>query len=101
MKTWQAILLTVGIFFVSLFLPPLFMVAVVVGTSIWAAVDSSGIQLYRYKSGIALKPFVLFLACLLLWIVAFPWYLSVRYRITNGLAELKESGRVVASTRNG
>lgn len=90
MKTWQAILLTLAIFFVSLFLPPLFMIAVVGGTSVWAAVDSSGIQLHRYQSGIALKPFVLFLACLLLWIVAFPWYLSVRHRIKSGQAELKE-----------
>lgn len=89
MKTWQAILFTLAIFFISLFLPPLFMVAVVVGTAIWAAIDSKEIRLHSYKSGIALRPFVLFLACLLLWIVAFPWYLSVRYRIRNGLAELK------------
>lgn len=89
MKTWQAILLTLTIFFISLLLPPLFMVAVVFGTSIWAAIDSRDIRLHSYKSGIALRPFVLFLACLLLWIVAFPWYLSVRYRISNGRAELK------------
>lgn len=89
MKTWQAVLVTLGIFFISLFLPPLFMVAVVLGTSIWAAIDSKEIHLHSYKSGIAMGPFVLFLACLLLWIVAFPWYLSVRYRIRNGLAELK------------
>jgi hypothetical protein len=71
----------------------------VFGTSLWAAIDSSGIQLQRYRSGIALKPFVLFLGCLLLWIVAFPWYLSVRYRIKNGLAELKEGGRAVVPAR--
>lgn len=97
MKTWQAILLTLAIFFVSLFLPPLFLVAVVLGSSIWASVDSSAIQLHRYRSGIALKPFVLFLACLLLWIVAFPWYLSVRYRIKNGQAVLKEGSRVATA----
>lgn len=89
MKTWQAVLVTLGIFFISLFLPPLFLVAVVVSTSAWAAIDSKEIRLHSYKSGIALRPFVLFLACFLLWIVAFPWYLSVRYRIRNGLAELK------------
>ena len=90
MKTWQAILLTLTIFLISLPLPPLFLVAVVLGTSAWAAIESKEIRLHSYKSGIALRPFVLFLACLLLWIVAFPWYLSVRYRIRNGLAELKD-----------
>lgn len=89
MRTWQAILVTLLILVVSLFLPPWFMFLVVIGTSLWASVDSGTIQLSRYRSGISLKPFVLFLACLLIWIVAFPWYLSVRYRIKNGLAELK------------
>lgn len=89
MQTWQAILVTLLIVIVGLFLPPWFMFLAVLGTSLWASVDSGTIQLSRYKSGIALKPFVLFLACLLLWIVAFPWYLAVRYRIKNGLAELK------------
>lgn len=89
MQTWQAILFTLGIFIVGLFLPPWFMFLAVFVTSLWASVDSAKIQLSRYKSGIALKPFVLFIACLLLWIVAFPWYLSVRYRIKKGQAELK------------
>jgi hypothetical protein len=34
----------------------------VLGTAIWAAVDSSKIQLKRYKSGISYGPFPLFLA---------------------------------------
>jgi len=99
MKTWQAILVTVAILVVSLFLPPLFLYVAIFGTSLWAAIDSSRIQLHRYKSGIALKPFGLFLGCLLLWIVAFPWYLSVRYRIRKGLAELKEGGRAAVPER--
>ena len=99
MKTWQAILVTVAILVVSLFLPPLFLYVAIFGTSLWAAIDSSRIQLYRYKSGIALKPFGLFLGCLLLWIVAFPWYLSVRYRIKSGLAGLKEEGRAPVPAR--
>ena len=98
MKTWQALVLTLAIFFVSLYLPPIFLIVVILGTSIWASVDSGSIQLHRYKSGIALKPFALFLGCLLLWIGAFPWYLSVRYRIKNGLAELKEGKAAGVST---
>jgi len=99
MKTWQAILLTVVIFLLSLFLSPAFLLLTVAGTSIWAAIDSRGIQLHKYKSGIALRPVVLLLACLLLWIVAFPWYLSVRCRIKSGLAELKEGGRAAVPER--
>lgn len=89
MQTWQAIVVTLLIVIVGLFLPPWFMLLAVLGTSLWASVDSGTIQLSRYKSGIALKPFMLFLGCLLLWIAAFPWYLSVRYRIKSGQAELK------------
>lgn len=89
MRAWQAILFTLGIFIVGLILPPWFMALAVFFTSLWASIDSGKIQLSRYKSGIALKPFMLFLGCLLLWIVAFPWYLAVRYRIKSGLAELK------------
>ena len=59
-------------------------------TSLWAAVDSSRLHLKRYKSGIAYGPVVLFLGCALLWIVGFPWYLVMRYRINTGVAVLKE-----------
>lgn len=98
MKSWQAIGLTVLIVGVCMFLPPQVMFLVMAGTSIWAAVDSASIGLHRYKSGIAMKPFTLFLGCALLWIVAFPWYLSVRYRILNGQAQLKDGsgGEAVA-----
>lgn len=40
MKTWKAILLTVAIFLLSLFLPTAFLLLAVAGTSIWAAIDS-------------------------------------------------------------
>jgi len=93
MKTGPAILLVLVIFLVCIFLPPIVMTLVVLGTSLWAAVDSSKIDLYRYKSGISTKPIGIFLGCLLLWIIAFPWYLSMRYKITNGLAELKDQYR--------
>src|ERR1039458_5021346 len=89
MKTWQAILFTVALFIIFLFLPPLLTFLAILGTAIWAAVDSANIGLFQYKSGISLKPFTLFLGCILLWIVAFPWYLAIRYRIVNGVAELK------------
>jgi hypothetical protein len=69
----------------------------VLGTSLWAAFDSSKIQLKRYKSGISYGPIVLFLACALLWIVGFPWYLIMRNKIKTGTAVLKDSASVPAA----
>lgn len=63
----------------------------ILGTALWAAVDSKKISLKEYKSELSYSPIVLFLAVALLWIAGFPWYLHVRYKIKNGLAKLKES----------
>ncbi len=91
MKTWQAILFTCIIAIVAiLFLPNGFIFLIVLATSIWASVDSSKIELYKYKSGIAVKPVILLIGCLFIWIVAFPWYLSMRYKIKHGIAQLKD-----------
>ena len=62
----------------------------VIATGIWAAIDSNNIELRKYKSGISYRPVVIFFLFILLWIAAFPWYLHIRYKIKNGLAELKE-----------
>ena len=66
-------------------------------TAIWAAVDSSKIHLKRYKSGIAHGPVVIFLSVLLLWIIAFPWYLIVRHKIQTGTAILRDEVTHVAA----
>ena len=63
----------------------------VVVTSIWVALDSKKLELKKYKSGISHSPGVLLVLCLALWIVGFPWYLTVRGRIKSGTAELKEA----------
>ena len=70
---------------------------IVLGTGIWAAIDSSKIQLKRYKSGISYGPVVLFIAIALLWIIGFPWYLVMRYRIKTGTAVLKDGATNVAA----
>jgi len=94
MKTWQAILFTFALLILNGIISAAMNFSLtwpmVLGTSIWVAVDSSQIQLIRYKSGISHSPIVLFIACALLWIVGFPWYLSVRYKIKNGTAILKD-----------
>ncbi len=95
MKWYWAILFTIVILLVTLgvsglvgFDLTLIMVPV---TALLVAIDSKKIGLKNYKSGISYNPVVVFFAVGLLWIFGFPWYLHVRYKIKNGLAELKES----------
>src|SRR5687767_4633351 len=104
MKTSQAILLPIGITLLcSIITFDLggtkvhLMWSVILLTAIWAAIDSSKLQLRRYKSGISYSPVVVFLLFLLLWIVAFPWYLSMRYKIRTGTALLKGGAPDVAA----
>ena len=59
-------------------------------TSLWAAIDSKKIGLYRYKLGISCRPVVLFCCCYLLWVFIFPWYLWARFKINAGEVDLKE-----------
>lgn len=53
---------------------------VAVGTAIWVLVDSQSLL----RSGVTKEdlnntpPAVWFFGCLLMWIIAFPWYLGVR-----------------------
>jgi len=76
MKTWQAILFTFVLLIVVVIASGLIGFdltwPMVLGTSLWIALDSRKIELLRYKSGISLRPLVLFIACALLWIVGFP-----------------------------
>jgi hypothetical protein len=101
MKTWIAILFTIGLFTACIVLSALIRfnltLIMVPGTSLWAAIDSSKIQLKRYKSGISYGPVVLFFACALLWIVGFPWYLAMRYKIKTGTAILRDEVPKVAA----
>jgi hypothetical protein len=93
MKTWVAILLTMGLTIgcglivaftrINLFVP------MVVGTSVWAGIDSSRWHLRRYQSGISYGPVALGILCAMFWIVGFPWYLSMRYKIQTGAARLR------------
>ena len=59
----------------------------ILGTALWAAIDSSKVQLKLYRSGVG--PIVFFFLCMLFWIAGFPWYLWMRHKILTGTAELK------------
>ncbi len=104
MKTRDAILLTIALFLLTSFVglrvgaTNVFLIYfLILGTAVWAAIDSSRIQLQRYRSGISYPPVVLFFGFLLLWVVAFPWYLSIRYKIKTGMAILKDGASNVAA----
>ena len=104
MKTRDAILLTIGIALLELLFAIKIGNALVpvgiflnAGMALWAAMDSSKIHLRRYKSGIACHPVVLFFGIACLWIIGFPWYLSVRYKIKMGTAILKDEATNVAA----
>ena len=62
----------------------------ILGTSLWAAVDSSKIKLSTYKSQIASGPITLFIGCVFLWIIGFPWYLTVRHNILSGIIQSRK-----------
>jgi hypothetical protein len=62
----------------------------VIGTSVWAAVSAKRLEFRKYRSGLASGPTAVFLVNVLLWIVAFPWFLTVRDKIKEGSAELKD-----------
>jgi len=85
MKTWIAILFTFGLLVSCIVISGVIRFNITfymaLGTSVWVAIDSKKIQIMRYKSGVAHSPVVLFIACALLWVIGFPWYLTVRHKI--------------------
>ncbi len=95
MKVWLAIPLTIALIVLSVIASTYahfsVVMPMVLATSLWVAFDSSKLQLSRYKSGISYGPVALFVACALLWIVGFPWYLVMRDKIKSGTAVLKDA----------
>ncbi len=98
MKPWQInILLILGVILVAVFLPaeivkPLLGI-MVFGTAIWAYADSKKIGIEKYKKTALMpssKSYGVFFIVWILWIIAFPMYISWRYRAINGKIPLKE-----------
>jgi thiol-disulfide isomerase/thioredoxin len=59
-------------------------------TSVWAAWDSSKIELKKYKVPLSFHPAIVFLLCMLLWLIVFPLYLFARNKALSGKAPLKD-----------
>jgi hypothetical protein len=93
MRTWVAILFTIGLLLACAMLSSLIgaslLTPMIIGTSVWAGVDSARLQLKRFQSGISYGPVVLGILCSAIWIIAFPWYLSMRHKILTGRARLR------------
>lgn len=62
----------------------------ILATGLWAAISSSRLEFRRYRTSFSYHPVTIFLVHLLLWVVVFPWFLTVRHRIKEGSAELKD-----------
>ena len=62
----------------------------VIGTALWVYFDGKRVGLARYRT-LLLNPEVVTILCFLLWIIAFPWYRHVRWRIANGTMPLREA----------
>jgi uncharacterized membrane protein YciS (DUF1049 family) len=69
----------------------------ILGSAAWAAWDSTQIHIREFKTTMAVTPIVLGLGIVVLWIVFFPWYLAVRYRIGQGTQPRKVAAAEVAS----
>ncbi len=99
-QTWMAILLTIALLGACVVIYRLtgfdLSWIMVVGTALWAAIDSAKIHLKRYESSISYGPVVLFFGFVLLWFIAFPMYLIVRHQIRTGTAILKDGAKNAA-----
>ena len=58
-------------------------------TALWAAISSYRLEFRRFKTALSLHPMIIFFANLLLWIVVFPWFLTIRYKIKHKLIDVK------------
>ncbi|MFL5540298.1 MAG: hypothetical protein ACJ8J0_15010 [Longimicrobiaceae bacterium] len=91
-----ALLFSVALTLVSSFLSvavevPALPAFMVIGTALWVYFDAKRLGLSRYRTGL-INPEVATIGCFGMWIIAFPWYLSTRRRILQGVQPLKEPG---------
>lgn len=86
MKLWQAIPFACALALLSGYLGEGWVSFMVIITSAWAAIDAKELRTWEYKTSLPYKPIVLFALIVLLWIVAFPWYLNIRHKIKTGRA---------------
>ena len=69
----------------TMFIPFLLLI----GCAIWAAIDSSNLEIRKYYSGFISAPWAVCVGMFMLWIVVFPWYLTHRSKIKSGFLKQK------------
>lgn len=97
MKPWlKNIIIVVGVVIVAGLLPSrlskVFLGLVVWGSAIWVYLDFKKLGLGKYKKtalSLSSSPFGSAFIVLLLWIIAFPMYISYRQRVVEGKVPLK------------
>ncbi len=62
-------------------------------TALWAAISSNRLEFRRYQTALSYHPVTIFIVSLAFWIVVFPWFLTVRYKVKNGLVAVKPEFR--------
>ena len=94
MPLFQAIVFSVALTLCSGYLSvaldaPALPAFTVIGSALWVYFDARRVGLSRYRTGL-INPEIATIGCFAVWIIAFPWYLSARHKIANGLLPLKE-----------
>ena len=99
MKPWQVcVLVVVGVVFIILFLPveickPLFF-AIVASSAVWVYIDAKKLNIGKYKKTFlspSTSPFGTAFIVWILWLIAFPMYISYRKKIIDGKVPLKKA----------
>ena len=96
MPLWKAILVSVGaVVVLGVLLPeevadPIGLLLLLV-SSVWVYRDAKKIQTYKYVSLLGTSPWVLAIFTFLLWILVFPGYLYLKYRIEHNMVALKKA----------
>jgi hypothetical protein len=76
---------------------PLMIIVLVLGTSFWVFIDANkiGVKAGQLSGLKGMGPAGWLFSCLLLWIIAFPYYLAVRERLKFAQPRCLECGGVV------
>jgi len=95
MEKWQAVIIAIILFAIMMLANGYITMALFLLSSIWASFDAGKLDAKKFKSKLMkASPGMVFIGCLLLWIVVFPWYLYFRSQIKAGLVELNNGSAV-------
>ena len=102
MKLWQAILLTIAIIAIFIFFIPKELVRPIgnvlwLCSGAWVYFDAKKINPKKYQSNLGVDPAILAGLVILVWPIAFPGYLWLKYRIKHNLVPIRDKYKTQAS----